>query len=95
MGQHDALGEARGLIVALGAAIVAANVHQALRRTRRGQTFVDEAAYGVDVDVAVSRIVLDVRRIGEQDQLHVHAPFSPPAGELLDVLTTDFSGVHV
>lgn len=86
MGQDDALGEARGRVVALGTAIVPVNVHQAPRRTRRGQAFVDEAAYGVDVDVAVSRIVLDMRRIGEQDQLHVHASFSSPAGELLDVL---------
>lgn len=84
MGQHNALGEARGIVI-LGAAILIANIHQAPRRARRDQAFVDEAAHGVDVDIPISRIVLDMRRIGKQDQLHVYAPFSSPASELLDV----------
>lgn len=46
----------------------------------------DEAAHGVDVHVAVSGVVLDVRRVGEQHQLHPHATFGPPASELLDIL---------
>lgn len=93
MGQHNALGEARGIVI-LGAAILVANIHQAPRRARRDQAFVDEAAHGVDVDIAVSRIVLDMRRIGKQDQLHVYAPFSSPTSELLDVLMTDFRYVR-
>lgn len=89
--QHDALGETRRRVVALGAVIVAAvqGRHQTPRRARRDQAFVNEAAHGVHVDVAVGRVVLDVRRIGEQDQLHPHTPLGPSAGELLDVLTRD------
>lgn len=48
----------------------------------------DEAAHGVHVDVAVGCVVLDVRRIGEQDELYPHTPLGPPAGELLDILTS-------
>lgn len=86
--QHDALDESRRHVVALGAVIVAAvqGRQQAPGRARRGQAFVDEAAHSVDVDVAVGRVVLDVRRVGEQHQLHSHATLGPSAGELLDVL---------
>lgn len=46
----------------------------------------DEAAHRVDVDVAVGCIMLDMRRVGEQHQLHSHAAFGSSAGKLLDVL---------
>ena len=49
----------------------------------------NEAAHRVHVDVAVGRVVLDMRRIGEQDELHPHTPLGPPTGELLDVLMKD------
>lgn len=47
----------------------------------------DEAAHGINVDVTVGRIVLDMRRIGEQYQLHSHTPFGSSAGKLLHVLS--------
>jgi len=61
--QHDALSKPGLRIVVLRVAIVAAiqRRQQAPRRTRRGQAFVDEAAHGVYVDVAVGRVVFDVR----------------------------------
>lgn len=46
----------------------------------------NETAHGVHVDVAVGHVVLDVRRIGEQDELYPHTPLGTPAGELLDIL---------
>lgn len=85
--KHDALGESRSRVVSRRTAVVVAvERHQARRRTRRGQAFVDEAAHGVHVHVAVGRVVLDVRRIGEQDQLHSHAAFGTSTGELLHIL---------
>lgn len=94
MRQHDALDQPGRRVVALADGIQVAAVQgrqQAPGRARRDQAFVDEAAHGVDVDVAVRGVVLDVRRVGEQHQLHAHAPLGAPAGEFLDVLITDFS----
>lgn len=88
MWQHDALDESGRRIVALGVVIVAAvqGRQQVPGRARRGQAFVDKAAHSVDVDVTVGRVVLDVRRVGEQHQLYSHTALGSSAGELLDVL---------
>jgi len=60
--QHDALGKSWRRVVILRFAIVAAiQGHQAPRRTRRSQAFMDEAADSIYVDITVGRIVLDVR----------------------------------
>jgi len=47
---------------------------------------VDEAAHGVDVDITIGRVMLDMRRVGKQYQLYSHPPLGSPAGKLLDIL---------